>query len=88
MSYNKRYRNKKRRRPPRVREITPLEVRPRPGESPEQLLKRFKKIVKKDGVLQLFRDRRYFVKDSTKRNLKKRYRKYKLELARKKREEK
>ncbi len=87
MSHKKRYRNKKR-RGPRVTEITPLEVRPRSGETPEQMIKRFKKIVKKDGVLQLFRDRRYFVKDSTKRNLKKRYKKYKLELARKKREEK
>jgi len=87
MSYKKKHRNRKR-RTPRVTEITPLEVRPRPGETPEQMFKRFKKIVKKDGVLQLFRDRRYFVKDSTKRNLKKRYKKYKLEIARKKREDK
>lgn len=45
-------------------------VKLRPNETFESLLKRFKKSVAKDGILQELRKREYYVKPSVKRKLK------------------
>tara|TARA_R100000008_G_C3544131_1_gene146541 strand:- start:494 stop:721 length:228 start_codon:yes stop_codon:yes gene_type:complete len=44
-----------------------VEVRLRKGESVERLIKRFTKKVRKEGILDEVRDRRYFEKPSLKR---------------------
>jgi len=41
------------------------------NESPERLIKRFSRKVKKEGIIEDVKERSYFVKNSTKRRLKK-----------------
>jgi len=48
-----------------------VEVKPRQNESPERMIKRFNKKVKKSGILEEVRERRYFEKPSKLRRLKK-----------------
>jgi ribosomal protein S21 len=48
-----------------------VEVRPRNNESPERMIKRFNKKVKRSGVLEEVRDRRFHEKPSKIRRLKK-----------------
>lgn len=43
------------------------EVRPRQNEPTERLIRRFVKKVKKEGILEEVRDRKYYEKPSTKR---------------------
>lgn len=45
-------------------------VKKRPGESAESLLKRFKKSVQNDGIMQELRKREYYVAPSLKARLK------------------
>jgi small subunit ribosomal protein S21 len=45
------------------------QVRLRPGESPEQLLKRFRKKVARDKILSDVKKKRFFVSNSEKRRL-------------------
>ena len=52
-----------------------VEVRPRKNESAERLIRRFTKKVKKEGVIEELRDRRYYEKPSTKRRKEKNRRK-------------
>jgi small subunit ribosomal protein S21 len=47
-------------------------VSARRGESPEQLLKRFRKQVQRSGVLKAARRKRWYVKPSDERRIKKR----------------
>lgn len=47
-----------------------VEVTARDNESPELLIKRFSKKVRNDGVLDELMDRRFFVKPSVKRRMK------------------
>ena len=44
-----------------------VEVRPRPNEPAERMIRRFIKKVKKEGILDELRDRMYYEKPSTKR---------------------
>ena len=44
-----------------------VEVRPRHNEPTERLIRRFIKKVKKEGILEEVRERRYYEKPSTKR---------------------
>ena len=48
-----------------------VEVKPRPNESQERMIKRFNKRVKRSGVLEEIRDRRFYEKPSKIRRLKK-----------------
>ena len=41
-----------------------VEVKPRPNESQERMIKRFNKKVKRSGIFEEIRDRRYFKKPS------------------------
>jgi small subunit ribosomal protein S21 len=50
--------------------VTNVSVENRPNESFERMLKRFVKKIKKDGILEEVRDRRYYVKPSVKKRLK------------------
>ena len=45
-------------------------ITPRKNESPERMIRRFTKKVKKEGILEEVRDRRYYVKPSQKRRKK------------------
>lgn len=49
---------------------TYLEVKPRPGETPERMIKRFVKKVRNDGVLQEVYLRRHYEKPSQKKRRK------------------
>lgn len=53
-----------------------LEVTLNPGESFEKLLKRFKKKVYKDGILEEFKERMYFTKKSDLKRLKRKKSKF------------
>ena len=44
-----------------------VEVRPRPNDPTERLIRRFVKKVKKEGILDEVRDRMYYEKPSTRR---------------------
>lgn len=48
-----------------------VEVKLRPGESTERMIRRFTKKVKKDGILEEFKDRRYYEKPSKAKRMKK-----------------
>ena len=48
-----------------------VEARTRYKDENERLIKKFSRKVKKSGILELVRERRYYVKKSTKRRLKK-----------------
>lgn len=48
-----------------------VEVRPSKNESPERMIKRFNKKVKKSGILDEVKERRYYEKPSKIRRLKK-----------------
>jgi len=50
---------------------TNVYVRACRNESPEKLIKRFSRKVKKEGIIEEVRERSRFVKNSTKRRLKK-----------------
>ena len=50
--------------------FTPLEVTQRGNESVDRMIKRFSKMVRDDGILQEFTDRRQHTKKSTKRRRK------------------
>ena len=41
-----------------------VEVKPRQNESPEKMIRRFNKKVKKSGILEEIRDRRFYEKPS------------------------
>ena len=56
------------------------------NESPEALIKRFLRKVKKSGILKEVWDRKYYEKPSAKRNFKKRQRKRTLEKLKRERE--
>jgi len=43
------------------------EVRPRRNESTEALIRRFTKRVKKEGIIELIRERQYYIKPSDKK---------------------
>jgi small subunit ribosomal protein S21 len=45
-------------------------ITPRKNESPERMIRRFTKKVKKEGILEEVRDRAYYVKPSEKRRKK------------------
>jgi len=45
-------------------------ITPRKNESPERMIRRFTKKVKKEGILEEVRDRKYYVKPSQKRRKK------------------
>lgn len=45
-------------------------ITPRKNESPERMIRRFTKKVKKEGILEEVRDRAYYVKPSQKRRKK------------------
>lgn len=51
-------------RPDDAVQASPLEVRSRPGEVGERLIRRFTRAVKDDGVLREFQQRASFVKPS------------------------
>ena len=44
-----------------------IEVRPKYNESPERLIRRFTRKVKKEGILDEVRERRYYEKPSTRK---------------------
>ena len=48
-----------------------IEVKPRTNESPEKMIRRFNKKVKKSGILEEIRDRRFHEKPSKLKRLKK-----------------
>ena len=50
--------------------VSGLEVRPRDGESPERLVRRFRNLVRDDGVLWECRQRRSYEKPSVRRRKK------------------
>lgn len=45
-------------------------ITPKKNESPERMIRRFTKKVKKEGILEEVRERRYYVKPSQKRRKK------------------
>jgi small subunit ribosomal protein S21 len=51
-----------------------VEIIPRRNESPDKMIRRFMKKVKKEGILEEVRDRSYYVKPSEKRRRKRRER--------------
>lgn len=51
-----------------------VEVRLKPGESADRLIKRFLKKVKKEKILRLYADKQFYKKPSTKRREKKKRR--------------
>ena len=51
-------------------EAIPLEVSPRPGESPEKMIKRFTRKVRADGILRELYTRKAYEKPSVKRRRK------------------
>ena len=48
-----------------------VEVKPRQNESPERMIRRFNKKVKKSGILEELRDKRFYEKPSKAKRLKK-----------------
>ena len=48
-----------------------VEVKPRQNESPERMIRRFNKKVKKSGILEELRDKRFYEKPSKVKRLKK-----------------
>ena len=58
-----------------------VEVKSRRNEHPERMIKRFTKKVKKEGVLDEYREKMYYTKKSAKRRRKKYLRKRKAQLA-------
>ena len=60
-----------------------VEVRPRPNEPTERLIRRFVKKVKKEGILDEVRDRMYYEKPSVKKARQKRQRKRVMEKLKK-----
>ena len=64
-----------------------VEVTPRKNESQERMIKRFIKKVKKEGIIDEFRDRRYYKKPTVAKAEEKRNRKRLIEKINKKREE-
>jgi|TARA_R100001015_G_C4571319_1_gene129335 small subunit ribosomal protein S21 len=48
-----------------------VEVKPRPNESQERMIRRFNKKVKKSGILDEIRERKYYEKPSKIKRLKK-----------------
>ena len=48
-----------------------IEVKPRQNKSPERMIKRFNNKVKKSGILEEVRERRYYEKPSKLKRLKK-----------------
>ncbi len=66
-----------------------VEVTIRPGEHPERMIKRFIRKVKKSGVMEEYRDRRFYEKKSDKNRRKKQARKraHEREIANKKAKE-
>ena len=54
---------------------THIEITPRRNEQPERMIRRFTKKVKKEGVLEQVRERKYYVKPSEVRRKKRRERK-------------
>ena len=52
-----------------------MEVTPRRNEQPERMIRRFIKKVKKEGILEEVRERKYYVKPSEQRRKKRRERK-------------
>ena len=51
-----------------------IEITPRRNEQPERMIRRFTKKVKKEGILEEVRERKYYVKPSEARRKKKRER--------------
>lgn len=51
-----------------------IEITPRRNEQPERMIRRFTKKVKKEGILEEVRERKYYVKPSEERRKKKRER--------------
>jgi ribosomal protein S21 len=51
-----------------------VEITPRRNEQPERMIRRFTKKVKKEGILEEVRERKYYVKPSEERRKKKRER--------------
>ena len=65
-----------------------VEVTPRKNESPERMIRRFTKKVKKEGILEEVRERSYYVKPSERRKRKRRERARVLQKLREQRERK
>ena len=63
-----------------------VEIVPRRNEHPERMIKRFTRKVKKEGILDEYRDRMYYTKKSAKRRREKYLRKRKAQLAQQKNE--
>ena len=63
-----------------------VEIVPRNNESVERLLKRFTRKIKKEGIIQEVRDRRYYEKPSQKRRRQASERKRAIERAKRKKE--
>ena len=58
-----------------------VEIYPRRNEHPERMIKRFTRKVKKEGILDEYRERMYYTKKSAKRRREKYLRKRKAQLA-------
>ena len=68
---------------------TPVNVEVTSREGPQEvMIKKFKKKVKKSGILELVRERRYYTKKSVKRRLKRKEKLRKAQEATRKRKEK
>ena len=65
-----------------------VEITPRKNESPERMIRRFTKKVKKEGILEAVRERSYYVKPSERRRRKRRERARVLQKLRAQRERK
>ena len=65
-----------------------VEITPRRNEHPERMIKRFTRKVKKEGILDEYRERMYYTKKSAKRRREKYLRKRKAQLAQQKNEDK
>lgn len=70
----------------RTKKIINVEITPRRNESPERMIRRFIKKVKKERILEEVRDRAYYTKPSDRRRKEKRDRKRMMDKLRLERE--
>ena len=70
----------------KTKKVVNVEITPRRNESPERMVRRFIKKVKKERILEEVRDRAYYTKPSDRRRKEKRDRKRTLDKLRRDRE--
>ena len=69
-----------------IKKVINVEITPRGKESVERMLKRFTRKVKKEGILQTIRDKRYYEKPSVKKQRTRKQRKKVLDKLKRERD--